>query len=106
MQFETTFVKIKYSVIRIDTLATFLTIRSCDTAQRKGRLIFGMPGSMPVFVEHISTTKFLATFFIMLGLVTDLYGRQLSSALFAPTHPRMIPYRHKGHKVDSCNGFI
>jgi O-acetylserine/cysteine efflux transporter len=45
--------------------------------------IFGMLGSMLVFGEHIGATKLLAMLFIVLGLTTGLYGRQLSSSLFS-----------------------
>jgi O-acetylserine/cysteine efflux transporter len=43
--------------------------------------VFGMLGSMLVFGEHIGATKLLAMLFIVLGLVTGLYGGQLSAAL-------------------------
>jgi O-acetylserine/cysteine efflux transporter len=42
--------------------------------------IFGMLGSMLVFGEHIGATKLFATLFIVLGLITGLYGRQWSNA--------------------------
>jgi O-acetylserine/cysteine efflux transporter len=44
--------------------------------------IFGMLGSMLVFGEHIGAPKLLAMFFIVLGLITGLYGRQLSRFSF------------------------
>jgi O-acetylserine/cysteine efflux transporter len=45
--------------------------------------IFGMLGSMIVFSEHIGVTKLLAMLFIVLGLVTGLYGRRLSAVLIS-----------------------
>jgi hypothetical protein len=64
--------------------------------------ILGMPRSVLIFGEHPRVMKLLAALFIVLGLVTGLYGRQLSGVLTG-RHSRVseCPPLNRGRTRDS-----